>query len=60
MLACVNEGSGVSEVSSVSDADTEALARRFPAGFTWGFAASAYQIEGAAREDGRGRITRGR
>jgi len=54
MLACVNEGSGVSEVSSVSDADTEALARRFPAGFTWGFAASAYQIEGAAREDGRG------
>ena len=26
----------------------------FPADFAWGFAASAYQIEGAAAEDGRG------
>ena len=34
--------------------DSRALARRFPKGFTWGFAASAYQIEGAAREDGCG------
>jgi beta-glucosidase len=34
--------------------DPRALAERFPPGFVWGFAASAYQVEGAAAEDGRG------
>jgi beta-glucosidase len=34
--------------------DPGALATRFPPGFAWGFAASAYQIEGAAAEGGRG------
>jgi len=36
------------------ETDPIRLAQPFPAGFVWGFAASAYQIEGATTEDGRG------
>ena len=36
------------------DIDPVRLGERFPADFAWGFAASGYQVEGAAAEDGRG------
>ena len=34
--------------------ETDAAMPRFPADFAWGVATSAYQIEGAVTEDGRG------
>jgi beta-glucosidase len=40
--------------SPTFDTDPVRLAQPFPADFAWGFAASAYQIEGATTEDGRG------
>lgn len=39
---------------TAANAVSAALAARFPAGFVWGAATSAFQIEGAAREGGRG------
>jgi beta-glucosidase len=37
----------------MSDAKSDAAAETFPPGFLWGAATAAYQIEGAAAEDGR-------
>jgi beta-glucosidase len=53
-------GSGGAMTATVTSETTEpggapdAAGLRFPDGFVWGAATASYQIEGAAREDGRG------
>src|SRR3978361_69587 len=44
-----------SEDADVKQAPDRHAAASFPNGFVWGTATSAYQIEGAVNEDGRGR-----
>jgi beta-glucosidase len=44
-----------SEEAEAGAANDRCAAAKFPSGFVWGTATSAYQIEGAVKEDGRGR-----
>jgi beta-glucosidase len=43
----------LTDQASSPQTDPSAPPRKFPAGFRWGTATAAYQIEGAAAEDGR-------
>lgn len=44
-----------SQEDNADSAHDKHAAARFPSGFVWGTATSAFQIEGAVNEDGRGR-----
>jgi beta-glucosidase len=48
-------GEAVAQSSRSKNAVQRQGAQAFPKGFYWGVATSAYQIEGAANEDGKGK-----
>src|SRR5260221_2933756 len=53
-ISTKSAGSAQAEASSENRLPDRRLSSSFPSGFLWGTATSAYQIEGAVSEDGRG------
>ena len=51
-------GSALVATGSTALARVRPVERRFPKNFVWGCASAAYQIESAAKEDGRGETNR--
>src|SRR3954463_11761679 len=47
-------GPGIPDAAAAVAVGDASASRTFPSGFLWGSATAAYQVEGAATEDGRG------